>query len=332
MRRVIFSLGAVLVFFIIAASTLELLTRFVADDGMQYDLEMWKYARDVKQIVSDPLLGHEHAPNRQARLMGVDFRTNSKGLRDREFSYDRTPGKRRILMLGDSLTAGWGVPLEDTFAKRLERLYTTIGIDTEVINTGVGNYNTIQEVQYFLTEGYKYKPDVVILNFFVNDAESLIPERFPSVVMRVCYACVFVIGRSDELGRRFFGKLNWSEYYLSLYDDGKSKGWLDAKKAIQTLVDYCKTNGVALLIASLPELHDVGNYHLQRITDLVHQAADQYDVPFVDILPYLKGHRSSALWITPSDPHPNGFADQLIARGLFDALQSHRMNVTSPPS
>src|SRR5204863_3148131 len=139
----------------------------------QFDLEMWKYARDVKRIATDPVIGHEHAPNRQAWLMGVDFRTNSKGLRDREISYERVPGKLRIAMVGDSITVGWGVPFDDTFSKRIERLYAAAGVDAEVINLGVGNYNTIQEVQAFLTEGVRYKPDVIVLNYFVNDAEPL---------------------------------------------------------------------------------------------------------------------------------------------------------------
>src|SRR5262249_17933884 len=192
MRRVASNLLALLVSLVIAAVGLELLTRLVADDGMQFDLEMWKYARDVKQVAVDPLIGHEHAPNRQSHLMGVDFRTNSKGLRDREFSYERKPGNLRILMLGDSLTVGWGVPVEDTFSKRIERLYAAAGIDSEVINTGVGNYNTVQEVQSFLAAGQNYRPDVVVLNFFVNDAEPVAPTVPPSWLMRVCYACIFV--------------------------------------------------------------------------------------------------------------------------------------------
>ncbi len=323
-RRIALDLLTVLASLLIAAIGLEVLTRVVADDGMQYDLEMWKYARDVKQVAADPLLGHEHAPNRQARLMGVDFRTNSKGLRDREFSYDRVAGKLRILMLGDSFTVGWGVAVEDTFAKRIERLYAAIDIDAEVINAGVGNYNTTQEVEYFLTKGHKYQPDVVVLNFFVNDAETLTPSHPPSMLMRVCYACVFIAGLSDTAMRRFFGKMDWSTYYLGLYGDGASKGWLDAKEAIRKLAAFAKTNRIALLIASLPELHEVGDYRLQHITDLLHEAADQYGVAFVDVLPYLKDRQSAELWVTPPDPHPNALAHQLIAQGLFDALQRLR--------
>ena len=106
-RKLVFNGLAAILSLIIIAVFIEAYVRIIADDGMQFDLEMWKYARDVKQLSADPLLAHEHAPNRAAILMGVDFQTNSKGLRDREFSYDRQPGTLRILMLGNSLTVGW---------------------------------------------------------------------------------------------------------------------------------------------------------------------------------------------------------------------------------
>jgi lysophospholipase L1-like esterase len=191
----------------------------------------------------------------------------------------------------------------------------------EVINTGIGNYNTVQEVEYFLTEGHKYQPDIVVLNFFVNDAETAIPGAAPSFWMRHCYSCVFVLGQFDAAMRRFFGKVDWVEYYLSLYADGRSKGWLDAKQAIRRLADHCKAKSIPLLIASHPELHDVGNYRFQSITDLLQQTAEQLGVAFVDLLPYLKDQKSSTLWVTPPDPHPNALAHKLLARGIFDALQ-----------
>jgi lysophospholipase L1-like esterase len=281
---------------------------------------MWKYARDVKQVAADPLIGHEHAPNRQARLMGVDFRTNAQGQRDREYSFERVPGKLRIAMLGDSLTVGWGVPVEDTFAKRIERMYAAAGIDAEVINFGVGNYNTVQEVQAFLATGHRYRPDVVVLNYFVNDAELLEPARSPSSLMRACYACVFLAGRGDAVVRQFLGGMDWAQYYLSLYGHGTSKGWLEAKAAIGRLAEATKASGVKLVIVNLPELHDVKNYRFGRVTDLVRQAAEENGAVFVDMLPAMVDQQSSKLWVTPPDPHPNSYANELIAKALFAAL------------
>jgi len=312
---IILSLGTILL-------VIETYVRVIADDGMQYDLEMWKYARDVKQISPDPLLAHEHAQSRHIVLMGVDFQTNSKGLRDREFSYDRQPGTLRILMLGDSLTVGWGVPVERTFSKRIEKLFAADGVDAEVINTGVGNYNTIQEVQYFMNEGFKYRPDIVVLNFFINDAEPILPHERPSILARVCYACIFIIGRVDTLARKYLNKKDWAEYYLSLFDGGNATGWLNAKESIGKLAAYCGSHGIVLIIANLPELHDVRHYRFEQISRLVQSAANQYGAGYVDILPDLKNEDSAGLWVTPEDPHPNARAHDLIAHGLHRALKS----------
>jgi len=320
-RRILSNLLATLVSLVITAVGLELLTRFIADDGMQFDLEMWKYAREVKQLAADPLIGHEHAPNRQARLMGVDFRSNSQGLRDREFSFERVPGKLRIVMLGDSLTVGWGVPLEQTFAKRIEQMYAEAGIDAEVINLGVGNYNTVQEVQAYLTKGYRYRPDVVVLNYFVNDAEPTVAASAPSALMQACYACVFVAGRGDALMRQFFGRMDWAQYYLSLYGDGTAQGWLAAKAAIGRLAKSARASGARLVIANLPELHDVANYRFGRITDLVRKSAEENGAEFVDVLPALAEQPPAKLWVTAPDPHPNAYANAFIAKALFEVLQ-----------
>jgi lysophospholipase L1-like esterase len=302
----------------------ELFVRFVVDDGMQFDLEMWKYARDIKVVSPDPLIGHQHRPHGKARVMGVDLVTNSHGLRDYEYRYERTPDTLRILMLGDSFTEGWGVSLADTFVKRVERLFAKDGTKAEVINTGVGNWNTIQEVEYFLTEGFKYRPDIVVLNFTFNDAEPVPPDKPPGFFMRHCYSCVFLIGRIDTLMREISERRNWVDYYLGLYDHGKAAGWLAAKAYLQKLADYCKSHGIRLLVANFPELHDVKHYRFQEITDLVKQAADQNNVAFIDLLDSVKNEDSSSLWVTPPDPHPNSLADKLFADALYQKLRTLR--------
>ena len=286
-RQLAFHFLAALLSLVISAVCLEGFVRVFVDDGMQYDLEMWKYARDVKRVSADPLLAHEHAPDREARLMGVEVKTNSMGLRDREYSYERAAGSLRIMMLGDSFTEGWGTPYEDTFSKRLERMFSAEGVKAEVINSGVGNYTVIQEVEYFLTRGYKYDPDIVVLNYFIRDAEPVPHDVPPGFFMRHCYSCVFLMGRVDALLRELFLRQDYVRYYLSLYQNGKAKDWLDAKAAFSKLADYCKAHEVKLLVVNLPELHDVQHYKFQVATDLVHRAADEAGVPFVDALPYL---------------------------------------------
>jgi len=109
-----------LIAILLIGGALELYVRLVEDDGMQYDLEMWKYAKSVKIISSDPLIGHEHRPNADAVLMGARVTTNDAGFRNEQVSLAKRPGSTRIMMLGDSVLFGWGTKQEETVSARLQ--------------------------------------------------------------------------------------------------------------------------------------------------------------------------------------------------------------------
>ena len=51
----------------------EVLVRVVFRQSMDFDMEMWKYATQVKIASDDPRMGYEHRPNSRAFLMGVEF-------------------------------------------------------------------------------------------------------------------------------------------------------------------------------------------------------------------------------------------------------------------
>ena len=119
-----------------------------------------------------------HRPNRAAFPMGVQFSINSMGLRDREFPREKPACVYRIVRLGDSTTLGWGVPLSGTAPKILERELNAAGHGRfEVLNAGVVNYNTVQEVEHYLTIDRSFHPDLVILEYIINDAKAVPRER-----------------------------------------------------------------------------------------------------------------------------------------------------------
>jgi hypothetical protein len=110
----------------------------------------------------DDALGWALVPNASASSSAtgtpVEYRINSKGLRDDETDYVKSPGTLRILLLGDSRTFGYGVPIEQHFSKLLEGYFRNV----EVINMGVSGYGVDQELLAFRKEGVRYQPDVVI--------------------------------------------------------------------------------------------------------------------------------------------------------------------------
>lgn len=99
-------------------------------------------------------------------------RINGRGLRDRDIPHERAGGFR-VLVLGDSFTAGMQVEQEATFVKLLERRLAAsapAGSRVEVLNAGVSGWGTDNALLFFQNEGWKYRPDLVLLAFCtVND-------------------------------------------------------------------------------------------------------------------------------------------------------------------
>ena len=101
---------------------------------------------------------------------------NSHGLRDLERAYEKPPGTRRVLLLGDSVTEATQVPLGNTFATLLESDLRARGEPVEVINAGVAGFGTDNELAFFRAEGVRHEPDIVVLVFYVvRVAASLAP-------------------------------------------------------------------------------------------------------------------------------------------------------------
>src|SRR5262245_11305743 len=173
-KNFLFSMLVIALSLCFVAVFLEVGVRIAFREKREYSLEMWKYAKELKRTAKDPQIGHEHNPGKSGRFMGVEIAINSHKLREREIGFEKPADVKRILMLGDSVTLGWGVDFDQTTSKQLE---ASLNLSNgprkyEVINAGVGNYNTQMEVQYFFNEGLKYSPDMVILNYFINDAEE----------------------------------------------------------------------------------------------------------------------------------------------------------------
>jgi len=108
------------------------------------------------------LLGWWYKPNAQAttNTVGyeVEYKINSKRLRDDETSYVKPNGIFRIVLVGDSNTFGFGVPIEKHFSKLLEGYFKNV----EVINMGVAGFGVDQELLMLQYEGMKYQPDLVL--------------------------------------------------------------------------------------------------------------------------------------------------------------------------
>ena len=100
-------------------------------------------------------------------------RINRAGFRDREHELAPAPGRVRIAVLGDSFAEAKHVDQEETFWAIAERglagCEAFAGRSPEVLNFGVAGYGTAQELLLLRERVWAYRPDFVLLAFFVGN-------------------------------------------------------------------------------------------------------------------------------------------------------------------
>lgn len=98
----------------------------------------------------------------------VAYRMNNMGFRDdRDYGPPESGKNLRIVMIGDSMVEGFGVPLSQTLSKLLECRLREAGYAVEVLNCSWGGSGPVQwdKVLRFILDA-ELNPDLVVYNLF----------------------------------------------------------------------------------------------------------------------------------------------------------------------
>ncbi|HEV8268258.1 MAG TPA: SGNH/GDSL hydrolase family protein [Thermoanaerobaculia bacterium] len=186
----------------------------------------------------DPELGWRNRPGASGETdaAGTTVRVaiNAAGFRDVERATAKVAGTSRIAVLGDSFVFGSGVVEEARMTNLLE---ARLGGRAEVLNFGVPGYGTDQEWLLLKRDVVRYRPDIVVLVFYVNDlAENVsrviygLPKpRFAleaGRLVQVDRPGLFTDAESASAGRNA-GLVRWLDGHLHV--------WVLAKRALDAL-------------------------------------------------------------------------------------------------
>jgi len=298
---------SLVIFLVMLEVTLQIYTRV----AIYYDVEMSRYATEIKEKSDNPKIGHVHRPNAEAHLMGVDVKINSDGFRDDEYDVQRNE-KYRIMVLGDSLTFGWGVEKDDTYEAILENELSLLR-PTEMINTGHGNYNTQQQVNLFRDKGLKYNPDKVVVFFFINDAE-VTPVRSKWTPIARLRSVTFLWSRVRGLLTRTKPGQTFEGFYSALYEDDQP-GFITLKESFLDLQGLCEQRGIELQVILIPELHNLVDYPFSKEYEKVRSFLVENDIATLDLTNDFSTYTDApeTLWVALDDAHPNALAHRMIA-------------------
>jgi lysophospholipase L1-like esterase len=305
---------------LISFFTLELSTRLFCRYFLIFDIEMLRYSTQLKDYSSTDLLSFEHIKNSQATLMGVNVKINGQGLRDQDKVPD--PSQNNIAFLGDSLTFGWGVEKSKTFEEIVEKMMNNSEKKINIINYAHCNYNSEQEVDFFLKRADLNSLSSVALFYFINDAE-ITPSKTPPPF----YSKSLFISLARSRYQMLVNSKNYLTYYSELYQE-QSPGWIRAQNSIQLLKQKLTQRNISLQVFLLPELHQLTPYPFTEVHRKITTFLDQEKIPWSDLTENFKGYKKPQdLWVAPDDAHPNERAHKIIADAIFHKL---KVNTSEP--
>ncbi|MDB9811673.1 SGNH/GDSL hydrolase family protein [Candidatus Pelagibacter sp.] len=287
-------------------------------------MEMLKYAKKLKITSENPNLSHEHISNTDAKLMGVNIELNSLGHRSKDISKKKNKDEYRVHVIGSSMTLGWGVEKEKIFTSILEKKLNKNEFikksykDIKVINAGIGNTNT-QHHYYLFKDQYELtKPDTLILQYFINDAE-IIKKKKNNFIIRTSYFVAFLY--QQILSLSFFGTLD--NYYKDLYSDD-SQGWLAVKDSVLRLKEISENNNINFIIMIIPDLHDFSDDN--ELIPLYTKIDDEFkkmNIPVLNTYNSLSNkfkNKPINSWVSKNDAHPNSKAHEIISTDLYSFI------------
>jgi len=265
------------------------------------------------------------------------IRINSQGYRDAEFPTAEARARMfLVLNLGDSVTFGGRVRLEETYPKRLEQqLNADAGSsNVRVLNAGVPGYNTQQELAVLRQLGRQYSPDLVLLGWVLNDADSaynvydkgsavtnMYPLRGPSgITLRTLLyqsrLLLFLKDQADAFQRHFPQLFPDSRFYINFRMHRPE--WQRMKEALLAIATVAREHGSELMVILFP--FDV---QLLRGTtppqDDVARFLRAHGVHVLDVFPAFAAHKDETLFV-PDGIHLTAIGHQIVAGAIFNAM------------
>ena len=231
------------------------------------------------------------------------------------------------MVLGSSITFGWGVEWEDVFTTRVEeRLNRSKTKNFHVVNAGIGNYNAEFQYERFKRQYEAIDPDFVVLHYFINDAESN-PTETDSILLKESYLAAFVYDRLMRIPGIGPTK-DLVSYYGDLYKDDSTR-WVRTQKIVKSMSDHLAKKDIKMVVLVIPDFHDLSSQSplvpvYQKITDSFNKLGIEAVNTFSDFNSKFAG-REIELWVADDDAHPNSKGHAIMAKQLLKAIEKQNL-------
>ena len=290
-----------------------------------------RYGYPPELIVADQTRGYKYQPFFSGNFQGPLYKNitifiNAQGLRDIPHNYTTSTNKKRILGIGDSTTFGPGVLSEDTYLALLEKKLNKNKFNVEIVKAGFAGYEFEQEYQYYIDEGHKYNPDIVILGVFLNDPKPLnltevTTMMFPaqkkgikSFVRNHFKSLLFVYLTLKNIGKPTVEEYNRA-YFAKIYDFWQGETWEHYENLLLEFNSVLREKNITLVLVLFPSTHQFtsstryGKLPQEKMLNF----SLENNLTFIDLLPALDQSNFLDYYLKNDAIHLNQKGNDLVA-------------------
>lgn len=212
-----------------------------------------------------------------------DFKLNSQGFKDKEFS-EKNNNVYRIIGIGDSFSFGV-VPYKYNYLTLIESQLLSENINAEVLNMGIPSIGPKDYLSLLVKEGLNLQPNMILLSFFIgNDfyerkklfEYSYIASFINYIInIRTKYEGIIPHGKAEycdhcpNFDHDEYLKIAYSKSPIFLKENSilkeKQKNALYYLKEINNI---CKKNNIQLIVVIIPDELQINTSLQQEVKQL----------------------------------------------------------------
>lgn len=282
-----------------------------------------------------------------------DFKLNSQGFKDLEFTLEKPAETYRIIGIGDSFAYGI-VPYQYNYLTLLEEKLNQSGRKTEVINMGIPGLGPRDYLSILVNEGLQLKPDKIVLSFYIgndfldNSMTSHLRTEEKSYVIALIKSLIKIQShyqgtftnvvpkyednqRTIDDAKYLQNTVSKSNMFVKNPQDNMFKGFVeDAVKDLIEIKKIADSQNIPLTIVIIPDEVQV-NAQLQQQVKAAFDPNDpnlldfelpnrmlteklrQANIDYLDLLPNFVAAAQTTNLYKPNDTHWNIAGNRLAA-------------------
>lgn len=253
---------------------------------------------------------------------------NSWDFPDVEHRIEKPEGTIRVIILGDSLTAGSGLWYKDRYAGLLQE---KAGEDVEIIVLANPGASTAHQLIYWEVVGRQLEADIVIVGVVTNDPDMGLVAQEPDETYFVRFFpdsqfarfLDYQINRwRDRAGQRY----SYGQWESDLYtDEATQTAW---KATLRELYQSITATGAEAWAYTLispfdysnPEIEETYRTRYEQLESAFREAGFRTTNLYTAYRERFDDTYFRELWVLPNDGHPDDVVNAFYAEAIWQDL------------